>query len=260
MNIGCSAVLIVVLGCVLVTAEDCYIPMLCNNVPSWGKLPGNIQTDNVVGSEVCERQINKLNDNIANLTERAAALEKYFDDLEKQHQYNITKDATTRNSNITLSPQPGKNTFAETDNTTAALRDIDETTTDASTTGEANLLFYNGKEFIVLVDKIRYMVDAEQECNDRGGELANIYDQINMDRIMKYIREDIMADNDTIKDFMLGMTYLNTVTSYCTNVHLHPRALASIEICTHVHLHPWTFALMCTCTHIQCNLVHCLYP
>nr|XP_039253411.1 uncharacterized protein LOC120330506 [Styela clava] len=44
------------------------------------------------------------------------------------------------------------------------------------------------------------------KCQQLGGELANIYTQMHMDKIMTFIRDNKL-DGQSFKDFHLGLTY-----------------------------------------------------
>ncbi|XP_077974446.1 uncharacterized protein LOC120329440 [Styela clava] len=88
---------------------------------------------------------------------------------------------------------------------------------------EQDILRYDGRIFIPLASERVLKASAIVKCQQLGGELANIYTQIHMDKIMTFIRDNKL-DGQIYKDFHLGMIYdpINqilrfqneTVTSY----------------------------------------------
>nr|XP_039270057.1 uncharacterized protein LOC120344812 [Styela clava] len=101
--------------------------------------------------------------------------------LEGQESTNTLADATTASSvPPTLSPPPG---FTEQD-----------------------IVRYDGKIFIPLASEKVSKPSAIAKCQTLGGELANIYNQNPMDKIMTFIRDNKL-DGESYKRFHLGMTY-----------------------------------------------------
>nr|XP_039252556.1 uncharacterized protein LOC120329835 [Styela clava] len=71
---------------------------------------------------------------------------------------------------------------------------------------EQDIVRYDGRIFIPLVSEKVYKASAISKCQQLGFELANIYNQIHMDKIMTFIRDNKLAGISQI-DFHLGMTY-----------------------------------------------------
>nr|XP_039252001.1 uncharacterized protein LOC120329440 isoform X1 [Styela clava] len=120
-----------------------------------------------------KKQRAEMNETINELLER-------IEELEGQESTNTFEDATTAPSvPPTLSPPPG---FTEQD-----------------------IVRYDERIFIPL-DEYGFKASAIAKCQQLGGELANIYNQIHMDKIITFIRDNKL-DGKSYKAFHLGMTY-----------------------------------------------------
>nr|XP_039268815.1 mucin-5AC-like [Styela clava] len=71
---------------------------------------------------------------------------------------------------------------------------------------EEVIMRYDGKVFIPLASEEVYKASAIVKCQQLGAELANIYNQDHMDKIMAFIRDNKMGGHSW-KLFHLGMTY-----------------------------------------------------
>nr|XP_039250871.1 uncharacterized protein LOC120328448 isoform X1 [Styela clava] len=71
---------------------------------------------------------------------------------------------------------------------------------------ELDIVRYDGRIYIPWLCEKVDMATAIAKCKQFGGELANIYNQIHMDNIMTFIRDNKLGER-RYKDFLLGMTY-----------------------------------------------------
>ncbi|XP_077968833.1 uncharacterized protein LOC144422837 [Styela clava] len=71
---------------------------------------------------------------------------------------------------------------------------------------EQDIVRYDGKIFIPLASEKIRKASAITKCQKLGGELANIFDQNHMNKIMTFIRDNKMNGQE-YKVFWLGMTY-----------------------------------------------------
>nr|XP_039250872.1 uncharacterized protein LOC120328448 isoform X2 [Styela clava] len=69
-----------------------------------------------------------------------------------------------------------------------------------------DIVRYDGRIYIPWLCEKVDMATAIAKCKQFGGELANIYNQIHMDNIMTFIRDNKLGER-RYKDFLLGMTY-----------------------------------------------------
>ncbi|XP_039269591.2 uncharacterized protein LOC120344427 [Styela clava] len=71
---------------------------------------------------------------------------------------------------------------------------------------EQDIVRYDGRIFIALASETVRKPSAPAKCQELGGELANIYNQVHMDKIMTFIRDNKLNGEER-KFFHLGMIY-----------------------------------------------------
>nr|XP_039268816.1 uncharacterized protein LOC120343861 [Styela clava] len=175
------------------TGEKCWTPMLCNNIPVWKVF----------------RECG-MNEELRN---RKKALEEQITLLEGK--LKIITARTTQNNIIHTSATDVEETTKpqEFDNVkTSSVTVIPQTTSEPAVQTipsgftEQDIVRYGGRIFIPLASEAVGKASAIDKCQQINGDLANIYNQDHMEKIITFIRDNKM-DGEERKFFHLGMKY-----------------------------------------------------
>ncbi|XP_077969102.1 uncharacterized protein LOC144422937 [Styela clava] len=216
----------------LIKGEKCWAPMLCNNIPVW-----RVFKECEMNEELRNRK-KTLEEQINQLTSMLTLLEGKLETTTAMTTKNNIIHTSTTDVEETTKPQEfnGVNTSSVTATigptnypwTSPELAVIPENTSETSvqTTPEPSvritsepsvqtippgfteqdIVRYDGRIFIPLASERVNKASAIVKCQQINGDLANIYNQDHMNKIMTFIRDNKM-DWASLKEFHLGMTY-----------------------------------------------------
>ncbi|XP_077974100.1 uncharacterized protein LOC120346984 [Styela clava] len=173
-----------------------------------------IETDIYHGNEVHSTQVTKFDVTTADgLDGTTRVTTTKSDDITKAVTSSAARSSnSTRKVDDVTTSKVIENVFTTRSITSVASTHQESTmtaTSDVSSTFAPTGVKYDGKLFIPLLfknDERMNIAEAESRCQKIGGELANIYNNDHMDRIMGFIRSSI-TENYIHFNFHLGMTY-----------------------------------------------------
>ncbi|XP_077974662.1 uncharacterized protein LOC120329197 [Styela clava] len=272
-------------ACLLIKGEECWIPMVCDDQPTWRELTKGqctkeegkalealterldgmkselnqlekvleeAETNSVVGVQETttphgykDKKTSSARTSTVPATTPWSTKEAFLSTfrpqttkVEQSTGYKNKKTSSARTSTVpATSPWSTKEAFLSTfrpqttkveqstgykDKKTSSARTSTVPATSPWSTKEAflstfrpqttkveqstDILRYDGRIFIPLASEMVLKASAIAKCQQLGGELANIYTQMHMDKIMTFIRDNKL-DGQSFKAFHLGMIY-----------------------------------------------------